>query len=441
MAACCDLGELTVDDHVVPSSLSERCDTVITNLLEEGMEGRRWRNEMSKGCATIWATQLGFRAGMRRDRDDLVRIGEVTAEGESESVRDLFWDAAFGSFDTHSAAIPGFPALFMSGTLGNDSIDAWLFRKGVDEFVKRGWNKTLRPRENAGLAALLAEYHRLDPEEQGERIDEARHFAGRIEAERNAVFHSLAWAAIARASGDAEDLERARRFAESAAPLFDVRTGGIELPREEGYLDILSQHLTMIHALADLATIDPSGGWRRSALDLLDYVFSDAYFDGSHIMHDRVSGERSTHFCSGCNFMAIYLADRLHGDTLLFKPLPEPTIEEADMSWHRVARYGFTMPASNTFEISSPKAGFKAALSFETAERKKPGERRISLVITPERGSPCSGEARIVDGGTATISAVPDPGEGKTFRYTLEFQDTGDAKFPFKVLVDVEEGE
>ena len=54
-------------------------------------------------------------------------------------------------------------------------------------------------------------------------------------------------------------------------------------------------------------------------------MFSDAYFDGRFIMHDRANG-RSADFCSGCNFWALHLADRYYGDTLSFDGIGVPTV-------------------------------------------------------------------------------------------------------------------
>ena len=45
------------------------------DILEYGAQNGRWGGCMSTGCVQIWATQFGYRAGVRRGRDDLVEIG------------------------------------------------------------------------------------------------------------------------------------------------------------------------------------------------------------------------------------------------------------------------------------------------------------------------------------------------------------------------------
>ena len=136
--------------------------------------------------------------------------------------------------------------------------------------------------------------------------------------------NAVAWTAIAKATRDSNDINRARQAIEAALPEFVVDGSPQVRPL---YSDILSLHLALIHALADFNQIESDAEYHRKALLLLDYVYSDAYFDGRYIMHDRVRG-RSKIFCSGCNFMAPYLADRLYGDTLVINSVAEPTIRD-----------------------------------------------------------------------------------------------------------------
>jgi len=438
--ACSGPGELAPDDHVVRAPISEKADVILANLLEKGMVGNRWRDEMSPGCSTIWATQFGFRSGLRRGRDDLVFIGEVTAAAESSALRTLFWNALFGDFDAHDAAIPGLPALLVSAALNDDAFHAWLFSTAIDDFVEKAWDRALRSRENAGMAALLAELYRIDPKEHADRLDQARYFAGKLDDRSGIVYHAIAWSAIARATGSEGDLERARAVAARAMPAFDPGTGEIGLPEGEKYHDVLSAHLALIHAFADLAQADPTGDARRQAMELLDYVFSDAYFDGKHIMHDRIMGDRSEDFCSGCNFMALYLADRLYGDCLFFTALPEIRLDDpVEPSWHRLSRMSLTSPATHSFASRLPRKNLSYRIGIETAEGDPSATARtIRIEISANDGPAFGGTLKIEEEGAATFRTVYTF-EDRRFRFTIEFNHRLDEKFPYKLMVEVEE--
>ncbi len=78
----------------------------------------------------------------------------------------------------------------------------------------------------------------------------------------------------------------------------------------------------MIHGLVDLARVTGDAAIHGRAGSLLDYVFSDAYFDGRFLVHDRLSGKPSRDVCSGCDFMALYLVDRLYCDSFVIAPVP-----------------------------------------------------------------------------------------------------------------------
>ncbi len=74
--------------------------------------------------------------------------------------------------------------------------------------------------------------------------------------------------------------------------------------------------------MADLAILDPAGPWHRTGMDLLEYVYSDTYFNGRFLAHDiGDDGKQAPVFCTGCNYHALYLADRMYGDTLKLKPV------------------------------------------------------------------------------------------------------------------------
>jgi hypothetical protein len=316
--ACSSLKPIAPADHVVRAPISGRANVVLKNLVTEcGSADGRWLRSMSPGCAAIWATQFGYRAGVRRDRRDILEIGRATAGNVSSDIRGLFWDAIFGDVDSDDPAIFGFPALLVSGALGGRGIDRTVFRMGLDRLEEFSGRRKLRPRENAGLAALLAEVSRLQPERREERLAQARAYA---EAAGDNRLAFLGWAAVAKASGEKEDLERARE-AEAATPYrFDPQSGALEPPSSDD--EILSLHLATVHALADLAQASGEPAPRNRAVALLDYVFSDAYFDGRFLIHDRMFGGPSEAVCSGCNWMALYLVDRLYGDSFGIDPVP-----------------------------------------------------------------------------------------------------------------------
>jgi hypothetical protein len=316
--ACSSLKSIPPADHVVRAPISGRANVVLKNLVTEyGSADGRWLRSMSPGCTQIWATQFGYRAGVRRDRRDILAIGEATAKHESSDLRSLFWDAIFGDVDADDPAIFGFPALLVSGALGGRGIDKTVFRMGLDRLDDFTGAGKLRPRENAGLAALLAEVSRLQPDRRDERLAQARAYAEAAGGDPLAFF---GWAAVARASGEEKDIRRARE-AEGATPYrFDAQSGALAPPSQGD--EVLSRHLAMVHALADLAQASGDPAPRNRAVTLLDYVFSDAYFDGRFLIHDRMFGGPSEDICSGCNWMALYLVDRLYGDSFGIDPVP-----------------------------------------------------------------------------------------------------------------------
>ena len=74
--SCSSIEPLPPAAHVVPASVSPRANVVLRNCIEEfGSADGRWQGSLSPGCTQIWATQFGYRAGVRRDRDDIVAVG------------------------------------------------------------------------------------------------------------------------------------------------------------------------------------------------------------------------------------------------------------------------------------------------------------------------------------------------------------------------------
>jgi len=313
---CSSLEPLPPADHVVRAPISDRANAVLRNdVTEFGSDDGRWKGSMSPGCTVIWATEFGYRAGVRRDRDDIVAIGRVTARRASSGI---FWKAIFGNIRSDDPALLGYPALLVSGKLGGRGRDAFLFEKGLGHIDQLRAGGTLRPRDQAGLAVLLSEVSRLEPGKREERLKQARACADEVQDDPVLAF--LAWAAVARASGSKEDLDRGRE-SESRMPYrFDPGTGTLLEPAAKD--EILSVHLAAIHGWADLAQATGDPGPREKAISVLAYVFSDAYFDGRFLVHDRLQGERPKEVCSGCNWMALYLVDRLYGDSFVIDPVP-----------------------------------------------------------------------------------------------------------------------
>ena len=103
-AACASHGDLDPDDHVVAAPISARANTVLNNLVTEcDVVGGRWEHDMGPGCSAIWATAFGYQAGVRRNRKDLIRLGEITAVGEAAALRKVIWSALSGDLDKRSA--------------------------------------------------------------------------------------------------------------------------------------------------------------------------------------------------------------------------------------------------------------------------------------------------------------------------------------------------
>jgi hypothetical protein len=319
-SACSGLDELAPDEHVVAAPISARANVVLRHVVEDyASRCGEWGGSMSPGCAEVWATQFGYRAGVRRERDDLIELGEVTAGREAAELRGLAWDALVGGdVDEDDPAVFGFPALLVSCALGGRGFDGFLFERVLDEAVERSATAGLR--ERAGLAALLAASAPLRPDERDERLALARENAEASRGGGGETWRFLAWAAIARASGEAADAERARAVLAETALRFDD-WGALALPLEARD-EVLSRLLSVAHGMTDLSQATGDPALHRGATSLMDYVFSDAYFDGRLLIHDRVHGP-SEDVCSGCNLMALYLADRLYGDSFVIAPLPQ----------------------------------------------------------------------------------------------------------------------
>lgn len=327
VVACSSLERIPPSDHVVAAPISARANVVLRSLVTEfGSDDGRWRSCMSAGCAPIWATQFGYRAGTRRQRDDLLALGEVTAAREASLARGLAWDALTGDdIGPADEAVLGFPALLVSGAVGDRGLDGWMFRVGIARLDEM--SGALGQRESAGVAALLCEYARADPDGRDGHVRRARELAENAVDGGGGTWAVLAWGALARATGDDGDIARARQALAATPYVFDPESGLVRDPIVDD-VAVLSRHLSLAHGLSDLAAATGDPRLHRSAVSLVEHVFSDAWFDGRFLVHDLQLG-KSENVCSGCNFMALYLVDRLFGDTFVIDPLP-PLPERPD---------------------------------------------------------------------------------------------------------------
>jgi hypothetical protein len=308
------------DQQLVRAPITERANTVLRSLVAEcAMVDGHWERDLGPGCSAIFATLFGYFSGVRRNRPDLIRIGEVTAEGERACLVETLADGRLVAWDSRSATFPGYPALMISGGMGGRAADRDMFRAISDQVIRRLDTLRIEGRDKVLLAVAFSEASLLFPKDGPRLLHAARSV---LRPAPHSCYGAMALAAIAKASGYPEDRDRARRLVHNLMSKEPVRDG---MPTSSS--DMLSFHLALTHAHADLAMIEPGQEFRVRGLQLLDYVFSDAYFDGRVIVHDlNRGGEKADSFCSGCNFWALYLADRFYGDTLVFDPVAEPSV-------------------------------------------------------------------------------------------------------------------
>jgi hypothetical protein len=339
-------------DAIVPAPIAAKANAVLAAVGGEcAARDGTWANEMSPGCAIIWAAQLGYGAGLRREREDLVEMGRRTVSAQRSRIDSMILKSIFGGSADERGAY-GFPALLASASLGGSWWDYRRFRLVLDRAVDKAGTGGIGDVEGTGLAATLAETARLGPDdpERPRYLEAARSFAGRI---RDGSLRAMALGFIARATREDGDIAALRGAVEAAAPAF-APDGSLAFAAEDPH--ILSYHLALTGAAADLAILTGDPRPRLLALAMLDSIFSDALFDGRHILHDRYGGERSSKFCSGCNLHALYLVDRLYGDTWAIGPLPPPSLDAAPPA--RGAR---------SARGSQPEKGSKSRQKFEAS--------------------------------------------------------------------------
>lgn len=309
------------DAEIVPCPLNDRANSVLRCVIEECASSHgEWSHDLGPGCPRIWAVQFGLTAGLRRQRDDLRELAEVTASRQNSDLNRLILDAVFGGDDAADGPEAyGVPALFVSGVLGASGSHYAKFRLAFDRALEEMDLSSLPETRLTGTAVLLAEVARTERNERDRWLNKAREATAKISGVK---FRAFALAAIAKASGDTGDLRRAREGVETACPDFHLEDGRLTFEAEEAY--VLSRYLALVSALADLAQLTGNPLDRTRAEALLDFVFSESLFNGRVLVHDGAkNGFRSDDFCSGCNLNALYLVDRLYGDTFKIDPLPE----------------------------------------------------------------------------------------------------------------------
>jgi len=330
----------TPDDHVITASVSRRANTVLANLIQECriVNGQWDRHQGDAGCAELFSALFGYRSGLRRGRDDLVAIGRASADNEFNKLVVAAGTVLTTGKGPDMDDLVGLTALMVSGTAGGNKNHYALFVTLLDWSLANLDDRRYHSVEHTGAVYVLAEIYRFDPRHKPAWIKRARSLAGRLDQGSGIpCFGAFAWAAIARASGADADLQRARQIALRLAPRF-TRTAGV-LQFDGPYGDVLSFHLTLAEAMADLATIEPEGPWYRMGMELAEYVFSDAYFNGKFVAHDRGGGRQAPTFCTGCNYHALYIADRMYGDALKFDPVPPLRVIRAPLRIIK-AQYG-----------------------------------------------------------------------------------------------------
>ncbi len=331
LGACRAPVQISANEDLVPCPLAARADALLGELVRDcGSRDGRWRHDLGPGCARIWAVRFGLTAGLRRDRKDLLALARATADRQRADARSLVWSALFGSVDAEGPQAFGMPALLVSGMLDGDGAGYQLFRLAFDRSGDALDPKRLRPDQRAGLAVLQAELARAAPSESAEHLSAARSLAAEVDVPSLRAF---ALACIARRSALPQDLVAAREATEVALMPAHWEEGRLvfERPKEQ----VLSEELALVGALSELALAAGSDLDRVRAQALLAALFEGPLFDGRFLVHDaEVGGARSDRHCAGCNWNALYLVDRLWGDTWRIAAVPElPDRAHAPQEW------------------------------------------------------------------------------------------------------------
>jgi hypothetical protein len=313
----------TENTAVVAAPISGRANIILANLIEEcPIVNRQWRHDMD--CTAVSAAIFGYEVGHRRNREDILRIGRVAADNESSKMKSFLWQYILRQSPDYSD-LNGSPACFYSGLYDHDGLDYWMFSKLTEAIARNPEQYRLNPSQIAGSVYLLSFMTRVEPKDRAYRLGRARYLAAKLAKDNYPTFTAFAYASIARATKDSNDLKMARKFTAGALELYFEPNNPAVKARPNA--ECLSWYSSLINACADLAELEPQGPWRSRAFALLDYIFSDRYFNGKFLVHHlNADGTQADSFCAGCNFAALYLADRLYGDSLRLNPVKTPQV-------------------------------------------------------------------------------------------------------------------
>ena len=328
IAGCCRIRQPEKNVSVVAAPISGRANTILTNLIDEcPIVNGQWRHDM--GCTAASSAAFGYEVGSRRGRDDILKIGQVSAENESSKMKRALWQYLFGQTPDFSD-LNGSPACFYSGVYGRNGLDYWMFSKLTDTIAKNPDNYKLNDVQIAGSVYFLANMAMLEEKNKAFRLQRARYLASKT-ANGQIPFIAFAYASIAKVTKDPNDIKLAKETTEKAIRLyFEPNNPNVKVAVP--YAECLSWYNATINACADMAVLEPRGPWQDYAISLLDYIFSDKYFNGKFLVHDLCeNGKQADYFCAGCNFAVVYLADRLYGDSLKINPLKSPKVLHLDV--------------------------------------------------------------------------------------------------------------
>lgn len=323
IAGCCPVQRIDPSEQIVAAPITERANIVLTNLTKDcQIVNRRWTHDM--GCTPENSAMFGYRVGMHRNRKDLIKLGRLSANNEWARFVDAMFRFIVYKEIPQIRDLNGTGALLVSGISDRNALHYAAYRLIANKVTAPGMRENLGVIPSAGTAFFLAEMYRVDKSNRESRIAGARFFADQAGNKNAPTFAAGSWAAIAKSTGDPNDIARAKEIIRSVYPKFTTSENGKSF--NGPYAEYLSCHLAMIHALADMAQIEASGPWREEAIDLLHYIFSDAYFNGRFLVHHRENDQHSKTFCAGCNFCALYLADRIYGNTLWLDKIKLPRV-------------------------------------------------------------------------------------------------------------------
>lgn len=309
-AGCLAPPAVNLDGQLLPDPLSKRGNRVLAHLFEScGSRSGRWSGQKNFSCADVWATQFCLQAGLRRGDQALVDAGRRTAAAVADDLR-----AVTSSTDPR---LNGIAAMLASGLLDGRGHHYFMFHTFFEELTNGFDTLELDSRQTAGLCWLLAEVARADPVRFPRALELARRLAART---TTGPLAALAWSSLARATREETVIERAALLVETLVE-----------PKES---EVLSLRLAVAEACAELAMVTEDVIWSQRARRLVEHMFSDAFYVDGILAHHRDRDGASSSFCSGCNFHALYLLDRICGDSWRLQSPPPLPNRDLDQEGH-----------------------------------------------------------------------------------------------------------